>query len=471
MKNTENYFHQFYYKKIDNILMKQLSQLPLTSSFISALPKIDIHVHLPGTISPQTAWQLGLKNGLLTVKNGQWSNGPKSLSSKNPHTHYSDIFYEPENIFLDCEGVPHNLRYNITHRNFKSFDRVMATVQGHRSPPGGIQSEDDLKFVLMQYLKDCLTQNVFYTEIQQNIRIAYHIYPQSSHKEARHRLYALLWEVSKEFLRLGVHVRFLHCFNKTQAAGLDHSTSQRALEAAEWLKESRTLVPGLFVGIQAAGHEKDESGWPVHLKDGYDAVAALGLGCEAHGGEGIGVEHMMDIVRTLPVSRLAHGFQVIESEAAIEEIISKDITLVMSPIINLGLGACVYHCPNKKKPLARGQGGEKRYISNLEKHPFFSLLRNFPIKLTLCSDNPEMAGVPIQRLMMLLAGIIEEGNSLPSKWLHCLNPLKTHELVSLLINGIEAAFCETSVKTAYMDKLLNVVHQYVITADEKLLYG
>ena len=82
-----------------------------------------------------------------------------------------------------------------------------------------------------------------------------------------------------------------------------------------------------------------------------------------------------------------------------------------------------------------------------------------------------MAGVPIQRLMMLLAGIIEEGNSLPSKWLHCLNPLKTHELVSLLINGIEAAFCETSVKTAYMDKLLNVVHQYVITADEKLLYG
>ena len=432
---------------------QQLNQIPLTAELIEALPKIDLHVHLPGTISPRTAWKLGLRNKFITVENGRWYNGPASLDINDPHEHYSDIFQIPDPVIFDTKFVPQSLRYNIAPHNFKSFDAVMATVQGHRYPPGGIQNEDDLQLVLRSYLKDCIAQNIFYTEVQQNIRIAYHIYPEFSPEAARHKLYYFLEQEVKAFASRGVHLRFLHCFNKTQAAGLNQSTDIRALEAAAWLQETKELTPGVFVGLESAGHEKDQSGWPVHLKAGYEAAASMGFGCEAHGGEGVGVEHLMDVVNTLPISRVAHGFQIIECKQAIEDIKAKNIILMMSPIINLSLGACIHYCPKDGTPKANSYGGEKRYVEDLDQHPLFTLLRDYNLKIGLCSDNPEIAGVPIQSLFMMLAGIKRDDYTIPESWLKCSSPLKTGELISCLVNGINAAFCNVQLKKEYLSKL------------------
>lgn len=432
---------------------EQLNQIPLTEELIKSLPKIDLHVHLPGTISPRTAWKLALRNRFITVENGKWYNGPSSLNINDPHEYYSDIFQIPNPVIFDSKLVPQNLRYNIIPHNFKSFDAVMATVQGHRYPPGGIQNEDDLQLVIRGYLKDCLAQNVFYTEVQQNIRIAYHIYPEFSAEAARRKLYYFLEQEVKSFAAHGVHLRFLHCFNKTQAAGLSQSTDIRALEAAAWLQETKEVIPGVFVGLESAGHEKDKSGWPVHLKAGYEAAATMGFGCEAHGGEGVGVEHLMDVVNTLPITRVAHGFQIIECNQAIEDLKAKDVILLMSPIINISLGACIHHCLKNGTPKANSYGGEKRYVENLDQHPLFILLRNYKLKIGLCSDNPEIAGIPIQTLFMMLAGIKRDDYNVPDSWLKCSAPLKTGELVSCLVNGMNAAFCEEELKKKYLSKL------------------
>lgn len=442
-------------------LLSRFDALPLTADLIEALPKLDLHVHLPGTISPKTAWQLGLRNHLITQEANNWMNGPAQLSEADPHTHYGEIFDASRDISFDDQGNPENLFYNIAPNNFKSFDRIMATVQGHRHPPGGIQNEDDLRFVLQAYLKDCIHQNIFYTEIQQNIRIAYHLYPNLSEPQARLELYKLLQDARLDFKKAGVHLRFLNCFNKTQMAGVAQSSQRRAVEASHWLKESHDVAPGLFVGLEAAGHEKDEHGWPAHLKEGYELASSLGFGCEAHGGEGIGVEHMMDVARTLPVSRIAHGFQAIECNAAIAEIKERKITLVMSPIINLTLGACVHKCAITYAPLAQSKGGVKNYIKSLAEHPFFTLLRDHKLPITLCSDNPEMAGIPIQTLMMILAGIkIPNTYQLPQSWIDCPAPMTTAELIGCLVNGIKAAFCDDLIKQAYLEKLAGVLNSF-----------
>lgn len=438
-----------------------LTELPLTVDLIKVLPKLDLHVHLPGTISPLTAWTLGIRNRLISLENGTWVDGPVKLPDVDPHTHYSHIFENSADITLNSHNIPESLSYNIAPNNFKSFDRIMATVQGHRHPPGGIQTEDDLRLVLRAYLADCIAQNIFYTEVQQNIRIAYHLYPDNTAQQARFKLYALLQESVEEFKNSGVHLRFLHCFNKTQMSGVNQSSRERALESAEWLHESKEVAPGLFVGLEAAGHEKDQHGWPVHLKDGYELAASLGFGCEAHGGEGIGVEHMMDVARTLPVTRIAHGFQVIECEDAIAELQERGITLVMSPIINLSLGACVHRNPETGQPLSAGKGGKQVYFNKLSDHPFFTLLRQYKLPITLCSDNPQMAGIPIQDLMMILGGI-KAGSCerLPVEWQRCLEPLTTLELVKCLVNGIQVAFCEESLKQAYLNKLHAVLEDF-----------
>ena len=79
----------------------------LTKNMIDELPICDIHVHLPGVISPQIAWDLGVRNKFISVikeKNGKYvySSGPLSLSVLDPHEHYIDIF--KSGFLLDKNG-------------------------------------------------------------------------------------------------------------------------------------------------------------------------------------------------------------------------------------------------------------------------------------------------------------------------------------------------------------------------------
>ena len=332
----------------------------------------------------------------------------------------------------------------------------MATVQGHRNPPGGIQTEEDLRFVLMEYLNDCIEQKIVYVELQQNIRIAYQIYSSDEPEIARKKLYDLFYDIICEFEKSSITLRFLHCFNKTQSACLSISAHDRAMEAGLWLEEAAIYRPGVFVGLESAGHEKDESGWPEHLKDGYDYVHKLGLGCEAHGGEGIGVEHMIDVIRTLPVTRLAHGFQAIEDEKAVEEVIRRGITLVMMPAINIALGAVVHGYRDENGdivPLAKSRGGKKQYIANIADHPFFTLMRQYPdLKIMLSSDNPQIGGQPIKKMIKMLAGLGEYGAMYRDSSVNN-EPLTANELYTLAVNSINAAFCDDSVRSGYIIQL------------------
>ena len=187
----------------------------------------------------------GLKISLLQLTKKEdgtysYSSGPKSLSILDPHEHYIDIF---KNDFkLDTNGNPINLEYNIDNESFKSFDRIMATIQGHRYPPGGIQTKEDMIFLLDCYLEECVKQKIFYTELQQNIKIAYLLFPKDDQKIARKKLFLLFKNFIDKFKEKGVNLRFLHCFNKTKAAGDEKSTHERTIEAANWLEEAQKFL-------------------------------------------------------------------------------------------------------------------------------------------------------------------------------------------------------------------------------------
>lgn len=438
---------------------------------IDDLPVVDIHVHVPGTITPHTAWELGVTNGFIAIEeqpdgSKTWRVGPRSLSPNDPHQDYTDIFRkENGDIALDWDGKPQRLEYDLGYQSFKQFDRIMATVQGHRHPPGGIQTEEDYKLVLRAYLKSCVEQKVFYTELQQNIRIAHQLYPDLEPAKARRRFVQLLRDIQQEYKRQGVHLRFLHCFNKTGIANDGKTPCDRALEGAQWLHEAHDIAPGVFVGLESAGHEKDRSGWPEHLKPGYD-MASHTFGCEAHAGEGIGVEHMLDVVRTLPITRLAHGFQAIEDERAIREVKDCGITLVMTPSINIALGSPVHKKQDShgnSVPASQSKGGQPEYITRLHEHPFFTLLRDHQLSIALGSDNPGMAGVTIKEMIAEMAGL-SSAHPFPSS----TPPLSAEELAVCSFNAIDAAFCNADIKRAYVEKLLAWMRRYGIEVEHKL---
>ncbi|WP_375793463.1 adenosine deaminase [Chlamydia sp. 12-01] len=444
----------FIIQQLSRLSSELCDNIPYTSQFIKDLPKADIHVHLPGTISPKTAWELGVRNSLIKWENGRWVS--PSLSNGNPHKSYSEIFKNFENIRYEQNPDVSLLEYSVTSRDFSSFDRIMATVQGHRYPPGGIQNENDLWLVLRDYLKQCRQDNIIYTEVQQNIRIAYAIYPSLEPQEARLRLYDLFSRASQLFYSQGIVLRFLNCFNKTGSSNLQQSTQQRSEEAASWLDEAESFFPGLFVGLQSAGAEICPEAAPTKLTSGYSHAYEKGFGCEAHAGEGTGFLYLSQTLQALPIQRIAHGFQAIEHLPTIHQIQEKNITLVMAPIINLVLGASLHQYSGMQKI-------GKTTIDSLDDHPFFALFRYHKLNVTLSSDNPQMGGISLQNTMLLLSGFPADQNSQLTYVKS--TPLTFKEIIQLNVEAIVSSFADTNTKII----VLNKIFDHLSKAQKKLL--
>ena len=493
---------------------KKLKATPLTEELIDSFPAVDPHVHVPGTISPRTAWDLGIRNKLITVKikddpehpdHGKWvlEDGPNKLGKTDPVKKYSRLFcsHGPKGALplqFSKNGTPRNLDYDYDcikgddekHDTFKGFDAIQGTTQGHRHRPGGIQNEDDYRFVMQRFLESCLAQNIRYVEPSQNITIAEVLYPDLGAKEARMKFFQLAKELVDEFAKKGVTLRFTHCANKTGAANVSKSLKVRTHEWADWLAEANAQVPGVFVGLTTAGHEKMEieAGGPRAMVDGYQRVADMGMGCEGHYGEGAGVEHMMKAMDLLPQgTRFAHGIQVIESQDAIDMVRKTGLPLVMAPYINLSLGGVIHykdgkphhklhHDPKTGRPIVdssgkpmRVEGIENHYIESLEDHPIWPLMREHGLAIGLMSDDPQQGGIDYKDQVKLLAGIGSPRNGINPVCKPDFKPLTAEELTLCNLNALQAAFCEPEVKKQLANNIREWAKQHAIEVNHPLL--
>lgn len=511
---------------------------PLTEEMIDSFPAIDPHVHVPGTISPQTAWDLGMRNQLIHMEKiedpahhdyGKWEvkDGPNKIGANDPVGTYSRLFigYDEHVLEFDDQGKPINLDYNyhcIPSRQdvFSGFDAIQGTTQGHRHAPGGIQNEDDYRFVMRQYLESCLKQNIRYVEPSQNISISEKVlYPELPAKEARKKFFFLAKEIVDEFAKSGVTLRFTHCANKTGASTIGSPLSVRANEWADWLEEAQKTVPGVFVGMTSAGHEKMEikAGGPRALVNAYQRVVAMGLGVEGHYGEGAGVEHAMKAWKLFPKeTRFAHMFQIIESPEAIEAILAHGKPLTMSPAINIRLGGILHYTgegrdrkitqklqrdpetgamlfdtiinvdsvTNEERPVRipkRVVGIKNHNIENLEEHPIWELMREHHVPIGLMSDDPQQGGIDYKDQVKLLAGFLVkhvEINPIPKKGFLYNDrngetkhyaPLSAEELTLCNLNALEVAFCEPEVKKQLAGNIAEWAKEHNVHVQHSLL--
>ena len=165
---------------------------------------------------------------------------------------------------------------------------------------------------------------------------------------------------------------------------------------------------------------------------------------------------MFDVARSLPITRLAHGFQVIEDHDVINFVKQKDITLVMMPIINLNLGLCVHtkQINGMQTPCSKSKGGKKIHIRDFWQHPFFELFRKHKMKITLSSDNPNIGGIPLKETISIIAGL-NQNYQYPNEF----TPIKAEELAILCKNGIDVIFAEDKLKQDYNNLLNNWIKE------------
>lgn len=245
------------------------------------LKKVELHVHLEGSISPHMAHILAKRNQLSI---------PDELISKDG-THY------PSRDFMHFLGV---------------YDQVAALIK----------TPQDYYDITLDYLKSSALDGGIYVEMMYSPDHA----EQATGVDSIDHLQAIQTAIDDAQSNFGITGRII--ITAVRHFGVDSAI--RVAQSA--LKKS---VPSA-VGFGLGG---DEINYPPKLfKKSYAIAAEGGLHCTVHAGEFGPAESMREAIEHLPIKRIGHGVQVIHCKDTIEIIKDKDIALELCPSSNLLFG-------------------------------------------------------------------------------------------------------------------------------------
>jgi aminodeoxyfutalosine deaminase len=246
-------------------------------TIIDSLPKAELHLHLEGSIRPETAVQLAARHG-----------------SK-----------------LTTDEVVARYKY----ADFAGFIDVFKWVTSFLRDP------EDYALITGKLLEELLRQNVVYAEITVSTGV---MLRRMQNVEAN---FAAIRETSQivSFNRL----RTAWIFDAARQFGADS-----AKEVARWAcKLHKSGVIGFGMG-------GDELAFPaVNFRAAFDLARNEGLHILCHAGEIGGPESVREAVEILGAERIGHGIAVMHDPALAEALALRRIVLENCPTSNLCTGA------------------------------------------------------------------------------------------------------------------------------------
>ncbi len=249
-------------------------------SFINAMPKVELHVHLEGSIRPGT---------LLTLA-------------------------QRHQVALPADTVE-GLRdwYNFT--DFPHFIEIyMAMSDCLRTP-------DDIELIAREFLAGQAAQNIRYSEVTYTAFTHHHHHQISFSDQLAALNRARRW-AEAEF---GVSMNLVIDIPRIITAG-------EGLLIADW------AISGMGDGVAAFGLGGPEVGHPPEkFKAAFDRIRAAGLPSVPHAGETVGPESIWGALRVLGADRIGHGVRCLEDPALVDELRSAQIPLEVCPTSNVCL--------------------------------------------------------------------------------------------------------------------------------------
>jgi aminodeoxyfutalosine deaminase len=255
-------------------------------SYLAAIPKAELHVHLEGSIQPGTLLTLARRNGVELPAD-------------------------------DEDG----LRRWFTYRNFGHFIETYIAISGC------LRTAEDYELIAYELGAEMTRQNIRYAEVT---------FTPATHAlrfGVPHDTYFSGLSRGRERARqdFGVEMRWvfdlvhiLHEDDLNRRAG-DYTASV-AIEG----KDTGVLALGL--GGPEVGHSFDR------IAPWFEKAIAAGLHSAPHAGETQGPESVWGALRFLSAERIGHGVRAIEDPALIDYLRSQRITLEICPTSNIRLG-------------------------------------------------------------------------------------------------------------------------------------
>lgn len=251
----------------------------MPSSFINALPKAELHLHLEGTVTPETLVELRQRHGKATT-----------LAEAQALYQYKD---------------------------FLGFLMAFKTLTED------LQTPEDYELITYRLMEQLKAENVLHAEVYVSVGVCVW----------RKQDFAAIFEGLERGRARGERdfgVSLLWIFDAVRQFGADaaHKVFQLAVSYRD-----RNVV-----GIGIGGDEKKG---PAELfRTQYAYAAEHGLRLTAHAGESDGPESIWGALN-LGTERIGHGLTAIEDRELMEELATRQIPVEICLTSNLRTGCCV----------------------------------------------------------------------------------------------------------------------------------
>jgi len=248
--------------------------------FIRKMPKIELHLHLEGSIHPQTALDFMRRNNSVAA--------PKSASEI---------------------------------RELYRFSNLTEFVKGMRTVSDNIRHLEDLQRVTCELLDSLISQNVRYVEFdcafQKYFKLGFSI------DEVIEAIYSCARQKQNDH---SIEVRLV--VNLLRSHGPD--------SAVETVEKVIGAKHPFIVGVGLSG---DESKYPQSLfTDAFELAKRHNIHRTVHAGEAMGASSVWDAILLLGAERIDHGTRSIEDEQLVRYLVEKQIPLTQCITSNILLG-------------------------------------------------------------------------------------------------------------------------------------
>jgi adenosine deaminase len=247
-------------------------------SFIEAMPKVELHIHIEGSLEPELMFEIARRNGVRlrydSVEVLRRAYDFTDLQS------FLDIYYEGAQVLLE---------------------------------------ERDFHDMALAYFRKAAEQRVRHAEI---------FFDPQTHTERGVPIASVidgLAGAQREAEReLGVSSRLILCF-------LRHLSADAAMRTLEDALPHRNRFVAVGLDSSEVGHP------PSKFRAVFDRARSEGLLTVAHAGEEGPPEYIWEALRQLGVSRIDHGVRCVEDAALVDYLRERRIPLTVCPLSNVKL--------------------------------------------------------------------------------------------------------------------------------------
>lgn len=248
--------------------------------FIRRMPKVELHVHLEGSIRPETLLTLAERNDVALPAS--------SLEGLREWYQFSDFAHFIEVYLATCDCV--------------------------RTPA-------DFELIAAEFLRYRSEQNVKYSEV------IFTPYTHREHVSFDEQLAAINRARKEAEASHGIRIGLIPDISR------ETRPIEESLQVADW------AIENMGNGIIALGLGGPEIDNPPELFQGaFERARAAGLPSLPHAGETEGPQSIWSAIHTLSALRIGHGVRCLEDPKLVTFLREKQIPLDVSPTSNVCLG-------------------------------------------------------------------------------------------------------------------------------------